>query len=99
MYMMANGRNMQMMMETTASIHHSVQVRVRAHGPHLGTMTNAHILTMVARPIGTVPRKRDWTGWFSIATKMPRYTVYRIMEMIVKVTKRAMLRTKMMMAR
>jgi hypothetical protein len=39
------------------SIHHSAQVRSRAHCPNLGTAMRAVPLTMVARAMGKVPTK------------------------------------------
>src|ERR1700739_2217908 len=47
---MEKGRNMQKATEMTTSTHHSVQVRVSAHGPQAGTQTKAVILTIVASP-------------------------------------------------
>ncbi len=47
---MAKGRNMQQATDMTTSTHHSVQVRVSAHGPKAGTQTKAVILTIVASP-------------------------------------------------
>lgn len=41
---------------------------------------NATMLTIVANPIGKVPRKRDCCGWKSILRKTEGHSVYRRLE-------------------
>src|SRR5271154_351785 len=69
--MITNGKNMHVATATTTSIHQSTHASWAAQLPNAGMQTKAVIFTMVARPMGTLPRKSDWTGWYSMAVKMP----------------------------
>ena len=63
-----------------------------APSPQAGTQTNTIILMMVARPIGKVPMKSDWAGCLIMAHHISGKTVYRTMEITVKVTNSAIFR-------
>ena len=53
------GSPMQMISEMAASIHHRTQVKVANLGPQAGVADSAHMLMIVAKPIGNVPTKND----------------------------------------
>jgi hypothetical protein len=38
------------------------------------------MFTSVAKPIGTVPKKSDWTGWRSMSVHVAGYRVWRKIE-------------------
>jgi hypothetical protein len=52
------------------------------------------MLTIVARPIGNVPRKRLWVGWRIMAPHISGYTLYRTIEIKRKRMKRPTFKQK-----
>ena len=54
------------------------------------------MLTMVAKPMGTVPRKRDWVGWRIISPQISGYMVYLAIDRERKRVKRTLRAKKMM---
>jgi hypothetical protein len=57
------------------------------------------MFTSVAKPIGTVPKKSDWTGWRSMSVHVAGYRVWRKIEIRRMRVKKKALRMKNMMLR
>lgn len=47
---------------TIVSIIQHIHANVVAHGPQIGTQTKTHISIKVAKPIGMVPKNKEFVG-------------------------------------
>jgi hypothetical protein len=79
---------------TTVSIIHKIHMNVHDHGPHDGTQMATQSWMSVAKPMGTVPRKRECTGSRIITVQISGQMVYLSKLKIVKIAKSAVFRTK-----
>lgn len=57
-----NGTPTAMTAATTLSTHQRTHATVTHFTPKAGMQAKTTMLTIVAKPIGRVPRKRDWVG-------------------------------------
>lgn len=76
------------------SNHQSPQASFAKLSPHAGTQTKTIIFTIVASPIGNVPRNKDCTGWRIMQPQTPGNRVYRNSEMVEKSRKSPTFRAK-----
>lgn len=61
----------------TTSIIHSAHTKDEAHSPQRGTQTRINISIRVAKPMGTVARKREFVGSWIITRHISGYKMYR----------------------
>ena len=94
-----NGSQRQQATLTITSSHHIPQATYGVEPPHAGTQIATNMLTMVANPIGNVPRKSDCTGCRSISVHVAGYKVYLKSDMIKMVEKITIFITKKTMLR
>lgn len=83
-----------MIAETMASTIHNTHANVPAHGPNAGTQIATQSWMSVAKPTGTVPRKRECTGSLVMTVQISGQMVYLSKVKIVKIPKRVVFSAK-----
>lgn len=84
---------------TAESIIHSAQATYAAHEPQAGTQTNIHISTIVAKPIGIVPRNSEFVASCIMTVQISGHIVYLMMLVMRAKLNKHTLSTKKMMER
>jgi hypothetical protein len=93
--MSRNGRPSVTMAATIESIIQSSHAKVVTHGAsQAGMQMKIHISTIVAKPMGMVPRKRELFGSWIITPQISGYSVYLSMEIVKAREKRMTFSTK-----
>jgi hypothetical protein len=82
------------MAATIASINHNNNANMPAHGPNAGTQIATQSWMSVAKPIVTVPRKRECTGSFVMTVQISGQMMYLSKARMVKIPKRVVFSMK-----
>lgn len=82
-----------------ASTIHPTQATVAAQDPQAGTHTYIHMLTSVAKPMGIVPKNKEFMGSRIMTPHISGYRVYLRMEIAKAEKKRIVFKAKKMIER